>query len=95
MGIMPVCTNVKPKGHAMFRAYGFRLYDYMIAAIGIVVFAIEHLAHAFLRVDYGNAWGAMREVGAAAYRDAVGLHPVYRESYETHGLSLQHRRLGF
>ncbi|QXZ79649.1 hypothetical protein [Rhizobium sp. L51/94] len=78
----------------MFSSFGYRLFDCMIAAIGIVASAIELLARAFLRVDYGYAWRAMREVGVASYRDVVGLHPVYRESYETHGLSLQRRRYG-
>ena len=41
-----------------------------------------------LKADYGNAWRITTTFCLAAFRSIRELRPVYRESYQTHGLSL-------
>ncbi|MGO7779468.1 hypothetical protein ACC717_04970 [Rhizobium ruizarguesonis] len=73
----------------MHRTYRFlhALYDVLAS----IAFIVADFARACLRVDYGYAWRSMTDLGIAAYRKIGDLRPVYRESYDTHGLSLDHR----
>jgi hypothetical protein len=73
------------------RSYRFlySLYD-ILAAVVLIVSDFARLA---LRVDYGHAWRFMREAGVSAYRKIADLKPVYRESYDSHGLSLEPGRM--
>ncbi|MBD8651501.1 hypothetical protein IFT66_10465 [Rhizobium sp. CFBP 13726] len=72
--------------------FGFyRLYD-ILASVALIVADFARLA---LRIDYGHAWRFMREAGVTAFRKIGELKPVYRESYDTHGLSLDAGRMRF
>ncbi|MDX0354300.1 hypothetical protein GOC51_03640 [Sinorhizobium meliloti] len=69
--------------------YLYALYD-IIASIALIVADFARLA---LRVDYDHAWRFTRDLGLTAYRTIADLKPVYRESYDTHGLSLAASRM--
>ncbi|WP_105436400.1 hypothetical protein [Neorhizobium tomejilense] len=71
------------------RHFGYGLYQ-IIASIAVIVADFCRLA---LRIDYGHAWRTMRDLGITAYRKIADLKPVYRESYDTHGLSLDPSRM--
>jgi hypothetical protein len=43
---------------------------------------------AIIRYGAGHTWHSLRSLGVTAYRKIADLRPVYRESYDTHGLSL-------
>ncbi len=73
----------------MRSAYRFlhAFYD-VLASIVIIV---ADFARAVLRIDYGYARRLVNDFGVTAFRKIADLKPVYRESYDTHGLSLDHR----
>ncbi|ASP79647.1 hypothetical protein [Sinorhizobium meliloti] len=67
----------------------YALYD-ILASVALIVANFARLA---LRVDYGHAWRFTRELAVTACRMIADLKPVYRESYDTHGLSLAAGRI--
>lgn len=71
------------------RYHLYRLFD-ILAAIALI---IADLGRAFLRIDYGHAWRTTQDLGITAYRKIDDLEPVYRDSYDTHGLSLSPGRM--
>lgn len=62
----------------------------IIAAVAVVV---ASLALAVVRYSAGVTWHSLQGLCLAAYRVVGSLRPVYRESYETHGLSLDAGRM--
>ncbi|MGF6157785.1 hypothetical protein M2267_003044 [Ensifer sp. KUDG1] len=62
----------------------------MVAAVAIVV---ASLALAVVRYGAGITWHSLQSLCLAAYRVVGSLKPVYRESYDTHGLSLDAGRM--
>ncbi|WP_028732087.1 hypothetical protein [Rhizobium leguminosarum] len=53
--------------------------------------ALDAFFRAVMLVAAPYAWRSAHEIGVAAFRQIADLKPVYRESYDTHGLSLAHR----
>jgi hypothetical protein len=41
----------------------------------------------------GHTWYSLRSLGITAYRKIADLRPVYRESYNRHGLSFEPDRM--
>lgn len=64
----------------------------IIAPLSMAVHAVADFARACLKVDHGISWHALRSLPVIAFRKIADLMPVYRESYDTHGLSLDLRR---
>lgn len=62
----------------------------IIAAVAVVV---ASLALAVVRYGPSVTWHSLQGLGIAAYRVVGSLKPVYRESYDTHGLSLDAGRM--
>ncbi|MEY9719780.1 hypothetical protein ABIA22_002270 [Sinorhizobium fredii] len=62
----------------------------IIAAVAVVV---ASLALAVVRYRAGITWHSLQGLGVTAYRVVGSLKPVYRESYATHGLSLDADRM--
>lgn len=50
--------------------------------------ALDAFFRAVMLVAAPYAGRSAHEIGVAAYRKIADLKPVYRESYDTHGLSL-------
>jgi hypothetical protein len=69
----------------------YRLSDLLFAAASIIASILASFALLALRVDYGNAWRFVRDLGIMAYRKIGSLSPVYQASYDSHGLSLDGR----
>ena len=67
----------------------FRVFD-ICAAVATVV---ASLALAIIRYGAGHTWHSPRSLGITAYRTIADLRPVYRESYDSHGLSLEPDRM--
>lgn len=65
----------------------YRLYD-LLAAVVLIVADFARFAP---RIEYGNTWRFIREIGIAANRKIKVLSPEYQASYDTHGLSLDPR----
>ncbi|PSS59453.1 hypothetical protein C6558_38305 [Ensifer sp. NM-2] len=65
----------------------FVIADIFAAVATIVAF----FALAVIRYGAGRTW--LRSLGTTAYRKIVDLRPVYRESYDSHGLSLEPDRM--
>lgn len=71
-------------------------YARMIVIIDLfaaVASVIASFALAVIRYGAGNTWHSLRSLGITAYRKIADLRPVYRESYDTHGLSLEPGRM--
>lgn len=66
----------------------YRLSDILFSVAAIVA----SFALAVIRFGSGQTWHSLRPMGVSAYRVVGGLRPVYRESYDTHGLSLAGNR---
>ncbi|AUX76393.1 hypothetical protein [Sinorhizobium fredii] len=62
----------------------------LVAAVAVVV---ASLALAVVRYGASVTWHSLQGFSLAAYRLVGSLKPVYRESYETHGLSLAAGRI--
>lgn len=62
----------------------------IIAAVAVVV---ASLALAVVRYGASVTWHSLQDLGITAYRVVGSLKPVYRESYATHGLSLDAGRM--
>lgn len=62
----------------------YRLFD-ILAAVAV---ALASFTLAFVRYGVGHTWHSLRSLGITAYRKIADLRQVYRESYATHGLSL-------
>lgn len=62
----------------------------IIAAVAVVV---ASLALAVVRYGASVTWHSLQGLGLTAYRVVGSLKPVYRESYATHGLSLDADRM--
>ena len=68
-----------------------RYYRYLLgfynAAVALSIVLIDLFRAAFV---YGaeHAWHSLHTAGLVAYRKIADLKPVYRDSYDTHGLSL-------
>ncbi|KSV78989.1 hypothetical protein N182_18520 [Sinorhizobium sp. GL2] len=62
----------------------------LIAAAAVV---IASLALAVVRYGTSVTWHSLQGLGLTAYRVVGSLKPVYRESYATHGLSLDADRM--
>lgn len=83
-----------PKGTSMrmfHYAYAriFRLFDICVAVATVVAsFVLAVIPYAA-----GHTWHSLRSLGIAAYRKIADLRPVYRDSYDTHGLSLDAGRM--
>lgn len=69
----------------------YRFLPVFYDVLASVAFIVAEFAREALRIDYGYAWHSMNDLGIAAYRKIADLKPVYRESYDTHGLSLDRR----
>ncbi|NTJ63524.1 hypothetical protein G6M50_38160 [Agrobacterium rhizogenes] len=65
-----------------YLGYGF------VSIFACVCSLVVDFARFALRIVYGHSWRVTRAVGIDAYRKIADLKPVYRESYDTHGLSL-------
>lgn len=65
------------------RAIGGLAVSIAFACFSVLLFIVEVLPAA---ASY--AWRVVVTVGVAAYRQIGQLKPEYRDSYETHGLSL-------
>ena len=68
-------------------AHVFRLFDICAAVAAIVT----SFALAVIRYGAGHTWHSLRSLGITAYRKIADLRSVYRESYDSHGLSLPRR----
>lgn len=53
--------------------------------------ALDAFFRAVMLVAAPFDWRSMRDFGVAAYSKIADLKPVYRASYDTHGLSIDHR----
>lgn len=62
----------------------------IIAAVAVVV---ASLALAVVRYGASVTWHSLQGLGLTAYRVVGSLKPVYRESYDSHGLSLEPDRM--
>lgn len=68
--------------------YGYSLMGLISLAVSAIISLFVAAADRVLRADYGNAWRFSRDIGVAGFRKIADLKPVYRESYDSHGLSL-------
>ena len=66
-----------------------RLFDIFLA-IGAV---LASFALAVITYTVGHTWHSLRGLGITASRKIADLRPVYRESYDSHGLSLEPERM--
>lgn len=67
----------------------YRLFDILAAVAAVLV----SFTLAFVRYSVGHTWHSLRSLGITAYRKIADLRPVYRESYDSHGLSLEPDRM--
>lgn len=67
----------------------YRLFDILAAVAAVLV----SFTLAFIRYGVGHTWHSLRSLGVTAYRKIADLRPVYRESYDSHGLSLEPDRM--
>ncbi len=74
--------------HAFARSL-YRVFDICVAVATVVA----SLTLAIIRYGAGYTWHSLRSLGITAYRRIADLRPVYRESYDTHGLSLEPDRM--
>ena len=74
--------------HAFARSL-YRVFD-ICAAVATVVASFALAAIPYVA---GHTWHSLRGLGIAAYRKIADLRPVYRESYDSHGLSLEPDRM--
>ncbi|SFH52742.1 hypothetical protein [Ensifer sp. OV372] len=74
--------------HAFARSL-YRVFD-ICAAVATVV---ASLTLAVIRYGAGHTWHSLRSLGITAYRKIADLRPEYRESYDSHGLSLEPDRM--
>jgi hypothetical protein len=69
-----------------------RYLHYLGYALNRIIMSIAAIVSDFcrlaLRIDYGHAWRTSRDLGITAYRKIDDFKPEYRDSYDTHGLSL-------
>jgi hypothetical protein len=65
-----------------------------VAPIFVTLYsALDAFFRAVMLVAAPFAWRSARDLCLVAYRKIADLKPVYRESYDTHGLSLDVGRL--
>ncbi|RVG29883.1 hypothetical protein CN233_17945 [Sinorhizobium meliloti] len=67
----------------------FVLADVLVAVATIVASCVL----AVVRYGASVTWHSLQSFGIAAYRVVGSLKPVYRESYDTHGLSFDAGRM--
>lgn len=67
----------------------YRLFDICLALAAV----LASFTLAFIRYGAGHTWHSLRSLGITAYRKIADLRPVYRESYDSHGLSLEPDRM--
>ncbi|KQV32882.1 hypothetical protein [Rhizobium sp. Root1204] len=67
----------------------YRLFDICLAVVAV----LASFTLAIIRYGAGHTWHSLRDMGVTAYRKIADLRPVYRESYDTHGLSLEPERM--
>ncbi|PDT81815.1 hypothetical protein [Sinorhizobium sp. BJ1] len=77
------------------RSYGYAFHRMSFLANLMLAVATLLASFALAVVRYGvvTRWHSLRGLSIAAYRTVGSLKPVYRESYETHGLSLASGRI--
>lgn len=82
-------------------AYRYSPYATMVTIAAVIIAPIIHLAYgiadalirAVMLVPPRFDWRMVRQLGVMAYRKIADLKPIYRESYETHGLSFGDGRM--
>jgi len=57
----------------------------ILAAVATV---LASFTLAVIRYSVGQTWHSLCSLGVMAYRVVGNLRPIYRESYDSHGLSL-------
>ena len=67
-------------------------YSRLFVIVDIIA-AVASLALAVVRYGASVTWHSLQGLGVTAYRVVGSLKPVYRESYATHGLSLDAGRM--
>lgn len=72
------------------RSYRYAFHRQAVIADLLLAVATLVASFALAVVRYGavTTWHSLRGLSLAAYRTVGSLRPVYRDSYETHGLSL-------
>ncbi|WP_455872858.1 hypothetical protein [Rhizobium yanglingense] len=68
----------------MYR-YAYRLFDTLLSVASAIA------AFALAVVRYASCWQSLKTLQVSAFKIIAVLHPIYRESYDAHGLSLDHR----
>ncbi|CAN7451018.1 hypothetical protein LJR235_002906 [Pararhizobium sp. LjRoot235] len=68
-------------------------FDCVFDILAAVVAVLASFTLAVIHYGVGHIWHSLRSLGITAYRKITDLRPVYRESYETHGLSLEPDRM--
>lgn len=76
-----------------FFAYSYSRLFVIADIIAAAAVVITSLALAVVRYGASVTWHSLQGLGIAAYRVVGSLKPVYRESYATHGLSLDADRM--
>jgi hypothetical protein len=78
-------------GSRTFATIGAVIANFVSPAFAALYSALDAFFRAVMLVASPYAWRTAHEIGVAAFRKISDLKPVYRESYESHGLSLDHR----
>lgn len=79
--------------HSFAHHPGFH-YLFVIADIfAAVATIVASFALAVVRYGAGHTWHSLRSLGITAYRKIADLRPVYRDSYDSHGVSLEPDRM--
>jgi hypothetical protein len=69
--------------------YAFRLFDILQSVASIVAaFALT-----VVRTCYATTWHSLQTMKVDAFKVIAVLPRIYRESYDTHGLSLEPDRI--
>ncbi|MDQ0320036.1 hypothetical protein QO002_002174 [Pararhizobium capsulatum DSM 1112] len=72
--------------------YYRHLHGFYSVAVVLSILLIDFFRPAFVYAA-SHTWQFMRTAGVVAYRKIADLRPVYLESFDTHGLSLDPGRM--
>lgn len=77
-----------------YRSLTFATIGTIIASCFALVYsALDAFFRAVVLMPVNFDWRTARDIAVASFLKIADLKPVYRESYETHGLSLDARRM--
>jgi hypothetical protein len=62
--------------------------SYVSPVMAVVFTSLHSFFRAVMLMPVHFDWRSVRNLSAVAYRKITDLKPVYRDSYDTHGLSL-------